>query len=124
MERCVHKHLFNYINENQLLTPFQTGFVPGDSTTYQLLHTYHTFCEAVDSGKEVRAVFCNISKAFDRVWHNGLLYKLTRLGCSDQVIKWFTSYLSGRRHCVLLGGATSDCLCRGTTRLYISIQNF
>ena len=108
MERCVHKHLFNYINENQLLTPFQSGFVPGDSTTYQLIHTYHTFCEAVDSGKEVRAVFCDISKAFDRVWHNGLLYKLTRLGCSDQVIKWFTSYLSDRRQCVVLGGATSD----------------
>ena len=83
MERCVHKHLYNYISENQLLTPFQSGFVPGDSTTIQLLHTYHTFCEAVDSGKEVRAVFCDISKVFDRVWHRGLLYKLTRIGCSD-----------------------------------------
>ena len=39
--------------------PFQSGFVLGDSTTFQLLHTYHVFCEAVDSGKEVRA--------FDRV---------------------------------------------------------
>ena len=56
----------------------------------------------------MRAVFCDISKAFDRVWHNGLLYKLTRLGCSDQDIKWFTSYLSDRRQCVVLGGATSD----------------
>ena len=56
----------------------------------------------------MRAVFCDISKAFDRVWHNGLLYKLTHLGCSDQVIKWFTSYLSDRRQCVVLGGATSD----------------
>ena len=67
MERCVHKHLYNYVVSHQLLTPFQSGFVQGDSTTYQLLHTYHTFCEAVDSGKEVRAVFCDISKAFDRV---------------------------------------------------------
>ena len=108
MERCVHKHLYNYISENQLLTPFQSGFVPGDSTTNQLLHTYHTFCEAVDSGKEVRAVFCDISKAFDRVWHRGLLYKLTRIGCSDEVTKWFTSYLSDRRQCVVLGGATSE----------------
>ena len=67
MERCAHKHICSYVKENQLLTPFQSGFVPGDSTTYQLLHTYHTFCEAVDSWKEVRVVFCNISKAFDRV---------------------------------------------------------
>ena len=108
MERCVHKHLYNYICENHILTPFQSGFVPGDSTTNQLLHTYHTFCEAVDSGKEVRAVFCDISKAFDRVWHRGLLYKLTRIGCSDAVIKWLISYLTERRQCVVLGGATSD----------------
>ena len=51
MERCVHKHLYNYVTSHQLLTPLQSGFVQGDSTTYQLLHTYHTFCEAVDKGK-------------------------------------------------------------------------
>ena len=79
MDRCVHKHLYNYICENQIFRPFQSGFVPRDSATYQLLHTYHTFCEAVDSGKEVRAVFCDISKAFDRVWHTGLLYKLAQV---------------------------------------------
>ena len=67
MERCVHKQVYNYINTNHLITPLQSGFIPGDSTTYQLLHTYHRFCEAVDSGKEVRVVFCDISKAFDRV---------------------------------------------------------
>ena len=47
MERCVHKHLYNYVTSDQLLTPLQSGFVQGDSTTYQLLHTYHTFCEAL-----------------------------------------------------------------------------
>ena len=67
MERCVHKRLYTYVTVNRILTPLQSGFVQGDSTTYQLLHTYHTFCEAVDRGKEVRAVFCDISKAFDRV---------------------------------------------------------
>ena len=63
----VHKHLYNFISGNNLLTPLQSGFIPGDSTTFQLAHTYDTFCEAVDSGKEVRVVFCDISKAFDRV---------------------------------------------------------
>ena len=73
-ERCVHKHMYNYVLENQILTPLQSGFVSGDSATYQLLHTYHTFRNAVDGGKEVRALFCDISKAFDRVWHRGLLH--------------------------------------------------
>ena len=36
MERCVHKQVYNYINTNHLITPLQSGFIPGDSTTYQL----------------------------------------------------------------------------------------
>ena len=80
MERCDHKHLYNYICENQILTLFQSGFLPRDSTTYQILHTYHTFCEAVDSGKKVRSYFCDISKAFDSVCDTGHLYKLSGIG--------------------------------------------
>ena len=107
-ERCVHKQLYNYINQHNLLTPFQSGFVPGDSTTFQLLHIYHTFCEAVDSGKEVRVVFCDISKAFDRVWHRGLIHKLKDMGCSNALTKWFASYLSNRRQRVVLNGQVSE----------------
>ncbi|MCG8077783.1 MAG: reverse transcriptase family protein, partial [Candidatus Thiodiazotropha taylori] len=108
MERCVHKHLYNYVITHQILTPLQSGFVQGDSTTYQLLHTYHKICEAVDGGKEVRAVFCDISKAFDRVWHKGLLHKLQGIGCSGNTLRWFSSYLSNRKHRVVLNGQSSD----------------
>ena len=108
MERCVHKYLYNYIIENAILTPFQSGFVRGDSTTNQLLQIYHTFCNAVDSGKEVRAVFCDISKAFDRVWHRGLLHKLSGIGCSDKITSWFSSYLTGRKQRVVLSGHVSE----------------
>ena len=93
MERCVNKYLYNYVIANQILTPFQSGFVQGDSATNQLIHTYHTFCEAVDNGKEIRTVFCDISKAFDRVWHRGLLHKLSGIGCSDKILQLFSSYL-------------------------------
>ena len=50
------------------------------------------FCEAVDKGKEIRAVFCDISKAFDRVWHKGLVYKLRCMGCSYRIVNWFASF--------------------------------
>ena len=49
--------LYNYIVGNHILTPFQSGFDSGDSTTYQLLYTYHSFVEAVDRRKEVRILF-------------------------------------------------------------------
>ena len=55
MERCVHKH--NYMVTNQFLTPLQSRFKEGNSNDNHLLHTYHTICEAVHKGKEIRAVF-------------------------------------------------------------------
>ena len=61
MERCVHKHLYNYISENYILTPFQSVFICDDSTTNQLFYTYHIFSEAVDIWKEFHFVFCDIS---------------------------------------------------------------
>ena len=108
MERCVHKRLYNYAIEHRILTPLQSGFIQVDSTTYQLLHTYHNFCEAIDNGKEIRVVFCDISKAFDRVWHRGLLHKLRAIGCSEKVTAWFASYLSNRRQRVVINGQTSE----------------
>ena len=44
MERCVHKYLYNYIIETAILTPFQSGFVRGDSTTNQLLQRIIDTC--------------------------------------------------------------------------------
>ena len=108
MEKIVHKHVFNFCRDNSILTALQSGFVPGDSTVNQLVDLYNTFCKALDEGKEVRAVFCDISKAFDRVWHRGLLYKLRRIGISGSLLSWFANYLKGRRQRVVLPGVPSN----------------
>ena len=60
-ERIVFKYLYNHLHRNNLLSSMQSGFIPGDSTVNQLTFLYNTFCQALDSGKEVRAVFCDIS---------------------------------------------------------------
>ena len=66
------------------------------------------FNRSLEAGKEVRAVFCDISKAFDRMWHTGLLYKLKAAGVRGEVLEWFKGYLSDRKQRVLLPGAVSD----------------
>jgi hypothetical protein len=98
-------NIYNHLLSHNLLKPFQSGFVPGASTVNQLTYLYNFFTEAFDSGKEVRAVFCDISKAFDRVWHKGLLYKLRRFGIKGNLIGWFSSYLSNRKQRVVVPGA-------------------
>ena len=45
----------------------QSGVVPGNSTTNQLVEIYDKFCKVIDEGKEVHAVFCDVRRAFDRV---------------------------------------------------------
>ena len=52
---------------NDLLYKYQSGFLPKHSTTYQLVDLYHHICQAIDHGQLSCIVFCNISKAFDRV---------------------------------------------------------
>ena len=107
-EKCVFKHFYNYLNTNSLITSVQSGFTPGDSAVYQLIDLYDQFARALDNGKEVIAIFCDISKAFDRVWHTGLLFKLRRMGVDGPLLSWFQSYLDGRVQRVALEGNFSN----------------
>ena len=71
------------------------------------MYIYNTFCKALDEGKEVRAIFCDISKVFDRVWHRGLLYKLISAGVAGSLLTWFSDYLNDRKQRVVLPGTSS-----------------
>ena len=79
-----------------------------DITINQLLSITDDLGRVLDSGKEVRVIFCDVSKAFDRVWHEELLYKLTSYGVRGNLLRWFRSYLSGRKQKVAINGISSD----------------
>lgn len=108
MERCIHNYMYNFFISNNLLTSHQSGFIKGDSTVNQLVYLYHDICNALDEGKEVRAVFCDISKAFDRVWHKGLLFKLSTFGIRGPLLQWLSSYLSYRQQRVVYANSRSQ----------------
>jgi hypothetical protein len=108
MERCVFKHIHNYLLENNIIINNQSGFTKGDSAIYQLINITNDFGKALDEGKEVRVIFCDISKAFDRVWHRGLLKKLELIGIRGSLLDWVQNYLSGRKQRVVINNASSD----------------
>ena len=58
---------FEYFQRNFLISIWQSGFIPGHSTVSHLVEMYDTFCRTVSEGKEIRVVFCDVSRAFDRV---------------------------------------------------------
>ena len=77
-EKIIFNNLYTYLNVNNLITINQLGFRPGDSTTNQLLFLVDEIHQAFEDPKslEVRAVFLDISKALDKVWHDGLIFKM------------------------------------------------
>ena len=109
-ERIVFKNLYNYLKSNNLITKNQSGFTPGDSGTNQLLSLIHDIHQAFDDNRclEVRSVYLDMSKAFDKVWHEGLLHKLKQNGIEGNLLRFFESYLSNRRQRVVLNGCCSD----------------
>jgi hypothetical protein len=72
-ERVVHNRVYNYLISNELLTDKNSGFKKQDCTTYQLVGITEQLYKALGSRKDVRMVCLDLSKAFDRVWHRGLL---------------------------------------------------
>ena len=70
-----------HLTTHHLITKPQTGFRPGDSTINQLIDLVNDIRHAFDSTKslEVRAIFVDISKAFDKVWHDGLIFKMGQM---------------------------------------------
>jgi hypothetical protein len=75
MEPVVYKYIYNDIIEHSLLYSYQSGFLPGHSTVYQLPEIYDNICKNIDNRLSSIIVFCDISKTFDRVWHKALLKK-------------------------------------------------
>lgn len=108
MERCIYKHIHNYLVEHSIISSHQSGFTPGDSAINQLINITNEFGKALDQGKEIRVIFCDISKAFDRVWHKGLLRKLESIGINGTLLAWVTDYLSNRKQRVVINGCSSD----------------
>ena len=83
---------------------FQSGFRGSFSTDTCLIHLTDFIKFEMDKGHLVGMVLLDLQKAFDTVDHDMLLIKMEALGFSQDVIRWFRSYLSDRRHLVDVSG--------------------
>ena len=95
-EKVVFNRVYNFLWNERLLNPNQSGFRPSDSWINQLLAITHEILESFDCNPslKVRSVFLDIFSASD--WHKGLLYKLKSMGISGELYELIENYLSGR----------------------------
>ena len=107
-ERLFFNALFNFFLQNKLFTPCQSGFIPGDSCVSQLLSITHEIYKSFDCPPptDMRVTFLDISKAFDKVWHKGLIFKLKTYDTDGKLLKLLKNYLTDRQQRVVLNGQT------------------
>ena len=100
--------MFGFFIENDLISQHQSGFKAGDSCINQLLSITHEIYQSFDEGFDVRNVFLGISKAFDKVWHDGLIFKLKQNGISGNLLNLLSNFIRNRKQKVVLNGQTSS----------------
>ena len=107
-ERLIFNKMFGFFIENDLISQHQSRFKPEDSCINQLLSITYEIYQLFDEGFDVRSVFLDISKAFDKVWHDGLIFKLKQNGMFGNLLNLLSNFLRNRKQRVVLNGQSSS----------------
>ncbi len=116
--KLLFKHIYNFLKANGLLKTNKSGFTHGDSTINQLINICNKIHCQLDNYDEIPAVFLDLSKAFDKVWHKGLLYKLKKM-------EYVVNSLNGLNHTcptgisVVINGIKSNIIAKTNKHLFI-----
>ena len=97
----------DFFDSTNFLTPLQHGFRQKRSCETQLLTTLNDFCKCLNNSGQTDAIVLDFSKAFDKVDHKRLLYKINRAGIQGPLLDWITSFLLNRSQYVIVDGCTS-----------------
>ena len=111
-KQSVRSHHDQAVNElgrgnTDKLPTEQSGFRKHHSTNDKLFERTQAVCQAQRLSRRVGAIFLDIEKAFDRVWHNGLRYELLHMNAPALLLRWISSFLSDRTVKVRILGHTS-----------------
>ena len=94
--------MFRFFIPSNFVLPNQSVFKPGDSCINQLLSINNEIYKSFDDGLEVTAVFFDISIAFNKVWHERLVFKLQQNGISGHLLHILSDFLNNRKQRVVI----------------------
>lgn len=108
IERTILSRINDILTENHIIPDEQHGFRPGHSTIHQLSRVVEFATDGLNKSFATGAVFLDVSKAFDKVWHEGLTYKLHNFHFPVGIIRLIRSYLTDRTFQVRIKDETSE----------------
>ena len=100
--------MFRFFIENDLISWHQTGFKPGDSWVNQLSSITDKICQSFDESFDIWGVFLDISKAFGKVWHNGIIFKMKQNDISRNLFNLLFNFVRNRKQRLVFDGQTSS----------------
>ena len=102
--------MFGFFIENDLISQHQSGFKYGDSCIEQLLSITHKIYQSFDEGFDVHILmYLDVSKAFDKVFHDSIVFNLKQNGISGKLLNLLPDFLRNRKQRVVFNGQTSSC---------------
>ena len=109
MESIIKESLLIFLQNQNIISSNQFGFLPGRSTILQMINVMNYWTEAIDGGNHIDVIYCDFMKAFDKVPHKRLLKILQYYKIPNNLVKWISDFFSKRRQSPLL-------LKRGTSK--------
>ena len=108
LERLMFNRCMDYIDKNDILNEKQFGFRSNHSTNMAIIELVDKVTKAVEKNESTLGIFLDLSKAFDTIDHDILLYKLEYYGFRGIVLDWFISYLKNRKQFVRYQSCDSE----------------
>ncbi|KAK4828011.1 LOW QUALITY PROTEIN: hypothetical protein QYF61_022788 [Mycteria americana] len=104
MEQIIVSAITQHVQDNQVIRPFQHGFMKGRSCLTNLISFYDKMTHLVDEGKALDVVYVDFSKAFDTVSHSILPDKLAAHGLDGRTLRWVKNWLNGQAQRIVVNG--------------------
>ena len=108
LEKIITNWVKDWCNENDIINKQQNGFRSKRNTNDNLFKLTHSLKQNIKKGFVTSAVFLDVEKAFDQVWHTGLLHKMKKFGIDQNLLRWIKSFLSERSVSIKIKNTKSD----------------